>query len=316
MKAAVRLKYGLPEVLSIKKVAIPTPKENEVLIRVYATTVNRSDCHVLWGKPFFMRLFTGLFKPRLASTGTDFAGQIVARGEGVKTFKVGDKVMGFGGVFGCGSHAQYLSLPETKAMIIMPDKLNYEEAAACLEGAIYAFGNNRLNPHSGQKALVIGATGAIGSAMVQILKSFGTNVIAVCQGENKALVESLGADIVIDYTKEDFTKGKDAYDFVFDAVGKSSFGKCKPILKKHGIYSSSHPSLLRALTTSLSGGRREVFLPPPNIKAALRFIKDLIEKNCFWPVIDKKYPLEKIVEAFNYVASGQKIGNVIITMND
>jgi NADPH:quinone reductase-like Zn-dependent oxidoreductase len=316
MKAAVRSKYGLPEVLSIKNVAIPTPKENEVLIRVYATTVNRSDCHVLWGKPFIMRLFTGLFKPRLASTGTDFAGKVVAKGEGVQNFKVGDKVMGFGGVFGCGSHAEYLALPETKAMIIKPDELNYEEAAACLEGAVYAFGNNRLNPHRGQKVLIIGATGAIGSSMVQILKSIGIHITAVCEGKNTELVESLGADIVIDYTKVDFTNEKEAYDFVFDAVGKSSFVKCKPILKKYGIYSSSDPSLFRALITSLSGGRKEVFLPPPNIKAALRFIKDLIDRHHFRPVIDRKYSLEKIAEAYNYVASGQKIGNVIITMTD
>ena len=289
MKVAFRSKYGPPEVLSIKEFEIPTPKNNEALIRVHAATVNRTDCAILWGKPFAMRFFTGLFHPRSSITGSDFAGQIEAVGENVQAFNPGDKVMGFGGVFGCQSHAQYFILPETKAIIKIPDNLNYEEAAACLEGSFYAIDLiNRLKPKPGQKALVNGATGAIGSSMVQFLKFYGTSVTAVCRGENSALVRSLGADKVIDYTTDDFTKDNEKYDFIFDAVGKSTFGKCRHLMKKNAIYTSSEgfQNLLLALITPLGGGKKVVFLPPRNIKAGLSFIKDLIEKGRFKPVID------------------------------
>lgn len=315
MKAAVRTKYGQPEVLSIKELEIPTPKDNEVLIRVHATTVNRTDCHILWGKPFVMRFFTGLFKPRLAVTGSDFAGQMEAVGKNVQSFKAGDKVIGFDGV-GCGSHAQYLILPETKGIITMPHNLTYDQAAACVEGAFYAaYGINRLKPKAGQKALVNGATGAIGSSTLQILKHYGVYVTAVCNGENAELVKSLGADKVIDYKTEDFTKDDERYDFVFETVGKSSFAKCKRLLKKKGIYSWSDglENIFLSLVTPLFGGKKVVFLPPKNIKGELNFIKGLVEKGSFRPVIDRKYPLERIAEAFAYVGTGQKIGNVIIT---
>jgi NADPH:quinone reductase-like Zn-dependent oxidoreductase len=320
MKAAVRSKYGLPGDLGIKDLDIPTPKDNEVLIRVHATTVNRTDCHVLSGRPFILRLFTGLFKPRLSIIGTDFAGQIEAIGSNVKSFKTGDKIMGFGGMFGCG-HAQYFTFPEKKAIkaiVIKPENINYDEAAACLEGTFYAASIIlQLNPKPGQKALVYGATGAIGSAYVQFLKYYGVYVTAVCGGENLELVKSLGADKVIDYTTNDFTKDNEQYDFVFDAVGKSSFIKCRRLLKKRGIYTSSDGAinLLWVLITPLLGGKRVPFVPPKNIKAGLSFIKDLNEKGSFKPVIDRKYSLDKIAEAFTYVATGQKIGNVIITMN-
>jgi NADPH:quinone reductase-like Zn-dependent oxidoreductase len=321
MKAAVRTRYGLPGDLTIKDLPIPSPKDNEVLIKVYATTVNRSDCHILTGKPLFMRLFTGLFKPKLSTTGTDFAGQIEATGKNVTSFKTGDKVMGFaGGLFGIGSHAQYLLLPETKAIKIIvsiPDNLRYEEAAACLEGAFYAAGNTLLNPKAGQKALIYGATGAIGSAYIQFLKFYGVYITAVCRGEHTELVKSLGADKVIDYTKNDFTKDSERYDFVFDAVGKSTFARCKHLLKKNGIYTSSGgaENLLLVLITPLFGGKKVVFKSFKNIKAGLSFIKRLIEEGSFRPVIDRQYPIDKIAEAFTYVASGQKIGNVIITMH-
>ena len=205
MKAAVRSKYGLPGDLSIKELDIPTPKHDEVLIRVHATTVNRSDCHVLSGRPFLMRLFTGLFKPRLSIIGSDFAGQVESVGSTVRSFKAGDKIMGFGGGFGCGSHAQYFILPETKAtkaIVPMPVNITYDEAAACLEGAFYAASVIMgIKPTTGQKALVYGATGAIGSSYVQYLKYYGTYVTAVCSGENSELIRSLGADKVIDYKK-------------------------------------------------------------------------------------------------------------------
>jgi NADPH:quinone reductase-like Zn-dependent oxidoreductase len=321
MKAAVRSKYGLPGDLCIKELDVPTPKEDEVLIRVHATTVNRSDCHVLSGRPLPMRLFTGLFKPLSSIIGSDFAGEIEAVGSTVQSFKTGDKVVGFDGGFGCGSHAQYFTLSEAKAtklMITISCNQTYEEAAACLEGAFYAAAQIiPLSPKPGQKALVYGATGAIGSSYVQFLKHYGVYTTAVCRSENKELVSSLGADKVIDYTTEDFTKDSGQYDFVFDAVGKSSFFKCKKLLKKNGIYTSSGGwiNLLMIIITPLFGGRKVVFTFPKGIAATLNFIKDLIEKGNFRPVIDRKYPIDKIVEAYQYVATGQKVGNVIITMD-
>ena len=317
MKAAVRIKYGPPEkVLSIKEIDKPSPKDDEVLIRVYAASANRSDIHVLTGRPFFMRLFTGLFKPKLVVTGSDFAGQIEETGPDVRSFKVGDKVMGFGGGFGIGSHAQYITFPETKRIVLMPANITYEQAAACLEGTYYAaIGINQLKPTAGQKALVYGATGAIGSAYVQFLKYYGVYVTAVCGGENSELVRSWGADKIIDYKTEDFTKDKEQYDFVIDAVGKSSFVKCKRLLKKKGIYAPSggFENLFLVLMKPLLGGKRVLF--PKDAKGNLSFIKELVEKGNFKPVIDRIYPLDKIAEAFTYVASGQKIGNVIIKID-
>jgi len=321
MKAAVHTKYGLPGDLCIKELDIPTPKDNEVLIRVRATTVNRSDCHVLSGRPFFMRFFTGLFKPRASIIGSDFSGEIAATGSRVRSFKAGEKIMGFGGGLGCGSHAQYFILPEvkaTKVMITMPPNITYDEAAACLEGAFYAAAQViPLKPKPGQKALVYGATGAIGSAYVQFLKYYGAYVTAVCRDENKDLVLSLGADKVIDYTKEDFTKDGEQYDAVFDAVGKSSFFKCKRLLKKGGVYTSSGGfiNLFLILITPLMGRKKVVFSFPKSFTAILHFIKDLIEKGRFKAVIDRKYPLEQMADAYRYVSTGQKIGNVIITMD-
>ena len=323
MKIAFRARYGPPEVLSIKEVETPVPKDNELLIKVYAATVNRSDYHILTGRPFFMRLFIGLFKPKLPTTGTDFAGQIEAIGKNVTSFKVGDNVMGFdGGLFGIESHAQYILLPETKAIKItvnIPNNLKFEEAAACLEGAFYAAAQvNPLKPKRGQKALVYGATGAIGTSYLQFLKYYGVFTTAVCRVENTDLVTSLGADKVIDYTTEDFTKDEERYDFVFDAVGKSSFFKCKKLLKKKGGYTSSGGgiNLFLLLIAPLLGGKRVFFSFPKAIAAQLNFIKDLVEKGSFRPVIDREYPIDKIAEAYRYVASGQKIGNVVIKMDN
>ena len=316
MKAAVRSKYGSGEVLSIQEIDKPTPKDNEVLIRVYAASVNRSDYHVLTGRPFFMRLFTGLFKPKLAVTGCDFAGQVQATGPAVKSFKVGDKVMGFGGGLGTGTHAQWVTFGETKRIVLMPGNINYEQAAACLEGAYYAaMGIHQIKPTAGQKALVYGATGAIGSAYTQFLKYYDVYVTAVCGDENRELVRSWGADKIIDYKTGDFTKDNEQYDFVIDAVGKSTFAKCKRLLKKKGIYAPSGGAgnLLLVLINPLLGGKKVLF--PKDNKGNLTFIKDLLEKGNFKPGIDRVYPLEKIAEAFSYVATGQKIGNVIITMD-
>lgn len=315
MKAAVRLKYGPPEILRVNELSIPVATEGEILVRVHATTVNRTDCAILWGRPFIMRFFTGLLKPSLEITGTDFAGQVEALGKNVKLFKVGDRVMGFGD-FGLRSHAQYLTLLETKAVVIIPDQLSYDQAAACLEGAYYALDCvNMVKPKPGQRALVYGATGAIGLSMVQFLKFYGVSVTAICGGENQKLVTSLGADKVIDYKTTDFTKDNDTYDFIFDAVGKTAFSVSKHLLKKKGIYISAEPNLFLIISTALYGDKKVMFRPPKSIKEALNFIKGLIERGSFRPVIDRHYSLDKIAEAFEYVATGQKIGNVIITMD-
>jgi NADPH:quinone reductase-like Zn-dependent oxidoreductase len=319
MKAAIRVKYGLPkEVLRIQEIDKPTPKDDEVLIKVYAASANRTDYHVLTGKPNFMRLFTGLSKPRLTITGSDFAGQVEAIGPAVKTFKVGDKVMGFGGVFCIGSHTEYITFPETKGIVPMPDNITYEQAAACLEGTYYAVaGINYLKPTAGQKALVYGATGAIGSADVQFFKYYGVYVTAVCGGEHADLLRSLGADKVIDYKTQDFTKDEERYDYIVDAVDKTGFLKCKPLLTKNGIYSSSggFEYLAWSLITKITGGKKVLFIPPKDIKGNLGFIKERIEEGRFQPVIDRIYPLDQIAEAFTYVGTGQKIGNVIIKID-
>ena len=319
MKAACRSKYGTGKVLTIKEVDTPVPKENEVLIKVYATTVNRSDSHVLTGKPYFQRLFTGVFKPRLATTGCDFAGQIESVGRNVTSFKVGDKVMGFVGVFTCGTHAEYVAFPEARGIVKMPANASYEQAAACCEATFYAASLfNKIKLKTGQKALVYGATGGIGSAYLHFLKLYGLYVTAVCRGDHEQLVMSWGADRVIDYTKKDFTKDTEKYDYVFDAVGKSTFLKCKPLLTQNGTYIPSD-GLANAFWgpfTSLVGGKQVLMPIPRNIKGTLEFIKNLVEQKKFMPVIDRVYPFDKISDAFDYVALKQKVGNVVILISE
>ena len=319
MKAIVCTKYGPPDVLQLKEVEKPTPKDNEVLVRVNATTVNRTDSAMLRAKPFIMRFFTGLFKPNNPILGTEFAGKIEAVGKDVMSFKVGDKVFGLNDN-GLSSHAQYMTILEDKAVTIIPENITYEQAAASTEGAHYAFNFiNKVTIKSGQKVLVNGASGAIGSAAVQLLKYFGANVDAVCNTKNIELVKSLGADKVFDYTKEDFTKGDQKYDFVFDTVGKSSFAKCKPLLQPGGIYISSElgymaQNIFFALVTPVIGNKKVRFPLPVDCKRSVLFIKKLIEEGKFKAVIDRKYPLEQIVEAYKYVETGQKTGNVVITV--
>lgn len=321
MKAAIRREYRPIEELKIETLEKPTIKDDEVLIKVYATTVNRTDCAVLTGKPFVMRFFTGLLKPTLPVPGTDFAGRVEAVGNKVTAFKVNDKVFGFNDL-GLASQAEYMVFPEAAAISKIPAKFTYEQAAASLEGAHYAYNFiNKVKLKAGDKVLLNGATGAIGSALLQFLKYYNCYVTAVCNTKNIELVKSLGADRIYDYTKEDFTEDKEKYDFVFDAVGKSTFGKCKPLLKEGGAYISSElgPMLqnpLLALSTKIMGSKKVIFPLPSDIKRSMQFIIDLIEKEKFKPVIDKVYPLENIREAYHYVASGQKTGNVIILFED
>ena len=319
MKAIVCTKYGPPDVLQLKEVEKPTPKDNEVQIRIHATTVNRTDCAILRAKPFIMRFFIGLFKPKKPILGTEFAGKIESVGKNVSSFKVGDKVFGFHDT-GLESHAQYMTIFENSALTTIPDNTTYEQAAASVEGAHYAYNViDKVNLKSGQKILVNGATGGIGSAAVQFLKYFGAKVTAVCNTKNIELVKSLGADRIIDYTKEDFTKDDQKYNFIFDAVGKSSFGKCKPLLQTDGVYISSElgfmaQNIFFALIKPIIGNKKVIFPIPTDCKRSLLFIKKLIEEGKFKTVIDKKYPLEQIAEAYRYVEKGQKTGNVVITV--
>jgi len=323
MKAIVYTKYGPPDVLQLKEVEKPTPKDNEVLIRIYATTVNRTDCAIIRAKPFFARLFTGMFKPKKQIPGTEFAGKIEEIGKNVKSLKVGDKVFGFDDQ-GSGSHAQYMTISEDKALTTIPKNITYEQAAASTEGAHYAYNFiKKVNIKSGQKILVNGATGAIGSAAVQLLTYFDVNVTAVCNTKNIELVKSLGANKVIDYTKEDFTKDEEKYSFVFDAVGKSSFAKCKPLLQSGGIYISSDLGylaqniflpLITPIIKPMIGNKRTISPFPKDIRRSVHLVKKLIEEGKFKAVIDRKYPLEQIVEAYRYVETGQKTGNVVITV--
>ena len=321
MKAIVCEKYGPPEVLQFKEVEKPTPKENEVLVKVHATTVNRTDCAILRAKPFFMRFITGILKPNKSILGTEFAGIIEAIGENVTSFKIGDKVFGFDDT-GLRSHAQYMTILEDKALATIPDNTTYEQATASIEGAHYAYNFiNKLKLNKGEKIIVNGATGAIGSAAVQILKYFDINVTAVCNRQNFALVKSLGADKSIDYTTDDFTKDDQIYNFVFDTVGKSSFAKCKSLLKPDGAYISSElgwmsQNIFFALLTPMIGGKKVIFPFPAKIKESLLFIKMLTEQGKFKAVIDRNYPLEQTAEAYRYVEKGQKIGNVVITVEN
>ena len=322
MKSVIYTKYGPPEVLQLKEVAKPTPKDDEVLVKVYATTVNRTDSATIRAIPFFARIVTGLFKPKKQTPGTEFAGKVEEIGKNVTSLKVGDRVFGFDDQ-GSGAHAQYLKISEDNALII-PTNITYKQAAASSEGAHYAYNMiNKVNLKSGNKALVNGATGAIGSAAVQLLKYFDVYVTAVCNTKNIELVRSLGADKVIDYTKEDFTKDEEKYNFVFDAVGKSSFAKCKHLLQPGGIYSSSDLGymaqniflpIITPITSKLPGqsGKKTIFPMPVDVKGSLLLIKKLIEEGKFKAVIDREYRFEEIVEAFKYVQKGQKTGNVVI----
>lgn len=320
MKALVYTKYGNPtEVFQIMEIEKPVPKSNEVLIRIYATTVNRTDEGLVTARYFIRRLFTGLSAPKKSIPGTDFAGQIEAVGPEVTSFKVGDRVFGFDDEI-LSSHAEYLSLSEDKALLRMPIDISYEEAAASCEGAHYAYNFiNKVYVEKGQKVLVNGATGAIGSAAVQLLHFLGAEVIAVANTKNLGLVKKLGAVRVIDYTQNDFTAADGKYDFIFDAVGKSSFSKCRQLLNPKGIYMSSElgwmaSNIFYALVTPIFGGKKVIFPLPAAIKKSLSFIKQLIEEGKFKPVIDRSYPIEKIIEAYQYVQTGQKTGNVVIKM--
>lgn len=321
MKAIVHTIYGSPEVAKMMEVSKPAPENNEVLVKVYASTVNRTDSGFRSAEYFVSRMWSGLFRPKHQTLGCEFAGIIEATGEGVTDFNVGDKVFGFNDET-FGGHAEYLTIPKNWAIATMPGNVTFAQAAAIPEGAHYALNNIRASKiKKGQHAMVYGATGAIGSAAVQLLKYFEVVVTAVCNTKNVALVKSLGADRVIDYQTEDFTKTDEKFHFIFDAVGKSSFKECKPLLTENGIYVSTElgknaENVFLALATPLFGKKRVIFPIPKTSKEDVLFLKQRVEEGSFMPVIDREYTLNQILEAYRYVETGQKTGNVILTIAD
>jgi NADPH:quinone reductase-like Zn-dependent oxidoreductase len=321
MKAVIYEKYGPPEILKFVEIDKPIPLNNEVLIKVYASTVNRTDCGFRSAEYFISKFWTGLFKPKHKILGSEFAGQIVEVGHDVTSFQVGDNVFGFSDSIN-GGHCEFMTIDENAAITFIPKNSNYYEAAPIYEGAHYALNNIRTSKiEKGQNALVYGATGAIGSSAVQLLKYLEVNVTAVCNSKNVELVRSLGADEVIDYQTEDFTKTQKKFEFIFDAVGKSSFGECKPLLTETGIYISTElgknaENIFFALFTPIFGGKRVLFPIPTINKSDVIFLKELVENGNFKPVIDREYKLEEIVDAYKYVESGQKTGNVVLRILD
>lgn len=317
MKAIIHTEYGPPEVARLAEVEKPSPKENELLIKVIASTVNRTDAGFRSAVYVISRLFSGLFKPKNKILGCEFAGIVEATGSDVFLFKTGDKVFGYNDE-SFGGHAEYLTINENAAITTIPDNIKFSEAAAITEGGHYALCDIRAAKiKAGDDVMVYGSTGAIGSAAVQLLKYFGANVTAVCNTKNVELVKALGADVVIDYQTEDFTNTVQRFDLIFDAVGKSSFGKCKPLLKEKGIYISTElgkngENIFLALITPLLGGKKVLFPLPTISKTDVEFLKDLVEKRKFQAVIDREYKMEEIVEAYTYVESEQKTGNVIL----
>ena len=323
MKAIVYTKYGSPDVLQLKEKEKPVPKDNEVLIKVHATTVTATDCVFRKGEPLLSRLFTGLTKPKKQILGSEFAGQVEAAGKGIKLLKAGDNV--FGTTPGYGSYQGYICLPEEGATLAkMPSNKNYCEAIACCDGFLTAlpFLRDKGRIQKGQKVLINGASGSVGSAAVQVANYFEAEVTGICSAGNVELVKSLGAQKVIDYTKEDFTKRDETYDIIFDTVAKLSFSKCKSSLKQGGIFLEAGITLKvfpQVLLTSITGNKKAMIMAtglrsPQERTKDLIFLRELIETGKFKPVIDRSYPFEQIAEAHRYVDAGHKKGNVVITI--
>jgi len=323
MKAIICSKYGPPDILQLKEVEKPTPKNKEVLIKVHVTTVTAVDCTFRKGSPFISRLFTGLTRPKHLIQGTEFAGEIEATGKDVKLFEVGDQVFGTTSS-GSGPYAEYVCLSEQETLAKKPATMTYEKAVGC-DGALTAlpFLRDKGNIQSGQKVLIYGASGSNGTAAVQLAKYFGADVTGVCSTANVELVKSLGADKVFDYTKDDFTKAGQTYDIIFDTVGKISFSRCKRSLKKRGIFLEAVLTwaiIPQMMWTSKIGSKKAMIaftgLRPTSERAKdLNFLKELIEEGKLKSVIDRRYPLEKMAEAHRYVERGHKKGNVVITVD-
>jgi NADPH:quinone reductase-like Zn-dependent oxidoreductase len=315
MRAVTHDRYGPPDVLRIEEVERPGPRDDEVLVKIHATTVNRSDCGWRKAKPFFARFFTGLRRPRRRILGSELAGEIEAVGAAVSQFEVGDQVFG---VSGFGAHAEFTCMRERGPLARKPTRMTFEEAAAVCDGAIIALACLRkADLRKGRSILIYGASGSIGTATVQLAKHFDADVTAVCNTKNVELVRSLGADEVVDYLQEDFTKNGKTYDVVFDAVGKHSFRRCRRSLKPGGIFIETDLGFMwhvppLALLSRWIGNKRVTLPTPKYTKENVLFIKELIEAGKYRAVIDRTYPLEDVVEATRYVETGQKTGNVVL----
>jgi NADPH:quinone reductase-like Zn-dependent oxidoreductase len=320
MKAIVCTEYGSPEVMHLKEVEKPTPKENEVLIKIYATTVTSADLRIRRADPFPIRFFYGFTRPKNNTIlGSELAGEIEAVGKNVKQFKVGDSVFAGTGIR-LGANAEYICMPEEGAVAIKPTNMTYKEAAAIPFGATTAlfFLRAKGKIQSGQEVLIYGASGALGMAAVQLAKFFGAQVTGVCSTAKLELVKSLGADNVIDYTKEDFTQSSKTYDIIFDTSGKSPFSGCLNSLKNNGLYLRAvhiNPSpILRGLWTSITSSKKVIGGTAIERKEDLIFLRELIEAGRMKSVIDRHYPLDQTAEAHRYVEQGHKKGHVIITV--
>ncbi len=324
MRAVVYDRYGPPEVLRLEEVEKPTPKADEVLVRIHAATVNRLDVHTREANrrggltvSLLSRLVSGLRRPRQPILGTEFAGDVVAVGAAVSQFAVGDHVFGNTGL-GFGTHAEFVCVSESRRIAKMPADSTFEQGAAITDGALNALWLLRLaDLRKGQKLLVFGASGSIGTAGVQLAKHFGADVTGVTSTKNLELVSSIGADRVIDYTREDFTKNGELYDVIFDAVGKHSFKRCKSSLKSGGKYlaTDGFTNIVLGQWTKRFGDKRVVFeLPPRYTKQDINFLKQLMENGEFRPVIDRYYRMEEVVEAARYVETERKTGNVVLTV--
>jgi NADPH:quinone reductase-like Zn-dependent oxidoreductase len=320
MKAVVQDRYGPPEVLRIVEVERPGPKDDEVLVRVRASTVSQSDTHIRRPDPFLWRLLAGLRRPRWRTLGVELAGDVEAVGADVSEFRVGDAVFGHPSTW-FGAHAEYVCIRASAPLAHKPAGMSYEEAAAVCDGAAQALSALRLaDPGEGRRLVIYGASGSLGSAAVQLAKHFGAHVTAVCGTRHVELVRSLGADDVVDYRQEDFTKRGPAYDAIVDAVGKYSFRRGRRALKPGGIYVATDGGrfLLETFAwlavTRFVGTRRVRIAAARRNKPDILFLKQLIEAGEFRAVIDRRYPMSEVVEAHRYVETWRKAGNVVLTI--
>jgi NADPH:quinone reductase-like Zn-dependent oxidoreductase len=319
MRAVVYDRYGPPEVLRLEEVERPAPADDEVLIRVRATTVNRTDCAFRAAKPIVNRPFSGLLRPRRRILGTEFAADVEAVGAAVTQFAVGDRVFGVN-VSGFGTHAEFVCLSESTPLATIPAQITYEEAAATCDGAVIALSClRRAALRDGQRILIYGASGSIGTAAVQLAKDLGGEVTAVCGTPGVATVRSLGADTVVDYTRQDFTADRGTYEVVFDAVGKTAFRRCRHLVKPGGVFVETDlgflgQNLFLILLTWRIGSRRVLLPIPRYTKQNVLLMRELLEARRYRAVIDRRFPLDEVIAATRYVETGQKIGNVILTV--
>jgi NADPH:quinone reductase-like Zn-dependent oxidoreductase len=317
VKAVVCDRYGPPDILHITDVPRPVPGPDEVRIKIRATTVNRSDCAYRAGTPPFARLFTGLRRPRHRILGSELSGEVDAVGPAVTGFGPGDAVFGVK-AWKFGAHAEYICMREGSSLAPKPAGVGFEEAAAVCDGVILALmGLRRADIRNGRSILVYGASGSIGTAAVQLSRYYGADVTAVCDTKNVEIVRSLGAGRVIDYTREDFTENGEAYDVIFDAVGKHSFRRCRDSLRPGGIYlATDHlQNLVLAASTRIRDKKVVFPIPPRYTKQDVVFLKGLMEAGQYRAVIDRRYPLADVIDAARYVETGQKTGNVVLTVS-